>query len=487
VKLAKTGLFISVLSSGVFAAPPASAQLIPSADGLTVYDNHLHVVWLANANLAGTPEGASFGVSNIGPHGAMDFKTALAWVDALNGLNGVAPLLGHTDWQLPTQPVFPVVDPACSATGPNGNSFGYGCKRSAMGSLYNRSLHWHFPDTAVPIPSELTGPFRNFQPYLYWSDSGTGGNGYQTFSFNTGWEGSNVDEHYMYVLPMIKHQVHREGITYTSASVGGLLVSSDGEMVYDPDADVTWLADADLAKSQTFGVQCIDMNGAPCINPDGAMSHTAALNWIAGMNAYDGGAGWLSQTNWRMAPIDPDDPCGIPAFWCDASPMGELFYDQLQGKPGKPVVPTPHVDVGPFNHLQPYLYWACGSPDPRAFCQDPPAPGFQGSFSFGNGFQGTDVVGNFLYVMVYYPETAANALGEALHRALPSDPELGTFLTQAAAVSSAPDDQTRAAGVTAFVNHVLTRIGQTPIPGSQTLTPPQANELIMLVEALLSS
>jgi hypothetical protein len=35
---------------------------------------------------------------------------------------------------------------------------------------------------------------------------------------------------------------------------------------------------------------------------------------------------------------------------------------------------------------------------------EPAAPGFQWSFSFGNGFQGTDVIGNTLYVMVYAPD-----------------------------------------------------------------------------------
>jgi hypothetical protein len=34
-----------------------------------------------------------------------------------------------------------------------------------------------------------------------------------------------------------------------------------------------------------------------------------------------------------------------------------------------------------------------------------PADGFAWNFSFGNGFQGTNLVGNNLFVMVYYPGT----------------------------------------------------------------------------------
>jgi len=60
IHLRKIGPSIALVLSGVasfVAAVPA--QLIPSADGKTVYDAHLQARWLANANLAGTPEGVS--------------------------------------------------------------------------------------------------------------------------------------------------------------------------------------------------------------------------------------------------------------------------------------------------------------------------------------------------------------------------------------------------------------------------------------------
>jgi hypothetical protein len=127
------------------AAAPADAALIPSADGLTVYDTTLRVTWLANANLAATEK---FGISGISPDGTMNFSTALLWVSALNALNGGSGYLGHNHWTIPTTPL---VDDTCRATGPNGN-FGFGCTGSAMGSLYNLSLAMTYPDTAVSIP-----------------------------------------------------------------------------------------------------------------------------------------------------------------------------------------------------------------------------------------------------------------------------------------------------------------------------------------------
>ncbi len=47
------------------------------------------------------------------------------------------------------------------------------------------------------------------------------------------------------------------------------------------------------------------------------------------------------------------------------------------------------------------------------------AAGLQWSFSFGNGFLGTDLVGNDLYAMVYYPGPATPG---ASHGGPPSPP-----------------------------------------------------------------
>ena len=386
------------------AAPDARAALVPSPDGSTVHDTVLHVTWLANANLAGTAAGR-FGVAKITPNGSMDYLTALQWVAVLNAMDGGVGYLGHNNWQLPATPI---VDASCSATGPSGNSFGKGCLNSAMGSLFYLSLGLLYPNTAVPIPDGATGPFTNFQPYLYWSDTANSDSskGYETFSFNTGWEGSNVDKHYIYALPMIRGRLPGAPVP----TGNGLQVSTDGQTVYDPVEDVTWLANADLAKTQTFGAQCVNGDGTSCINPDGSMSHTTAESWIRAMNA----AGYLGQATWQLPPINPvDASCTLQSsgFGCTGSPMGHLFYVQLGLSQGTPAVPTPKVKVGPFNNVQPYLYWSCSAAaGSQVLCQSAgPAPGFGWSFSFGNGFEGTDLVQNNLYVMVYYPDSPPSA------------------------------------------------------------------------------
>jgi len=391
------------LCATLLAAFDASAALIRSADGQTVYDTILHVRWLANANLAATNH---FGVANIAPDGAMDYATAQAWVAAMNA----AHYLGYANWQLPATPT---IDATCRATGPNGNSFGYGCSASAMASLYYQSFGDQYPNTAVAIPSSPTGPFTNIQPYLYWSSDAPpdAKQGWHTFSFNTGFHGANVDNHYMYVLPMIKGKL--AGAPATNGN--GLQVSADKQTVYDPMTNVTWLANADLAATQTFAAQCTNRDGTLCINPDGSMSHTTALAWIGAMNA----AHYLGQTAWQLPPIPDVDPsCTLSndGFDCTGNPMGALYYNQLGLGIGAGVV-TQNVATAAFTDVQPYLYWTCqAATGSQVLCSgESPAPDFAWSFSFGNGFTGTDIVKNKLYVMVYSPEPPANHHRAARH------------------------------------------------------------------------
>jgi hypothetical protein len=370
-------------------------RLSPSNSGHTVYDSRLDVTWLADANLAAKEK---FGVPNINKDGSMDYQTAVQWVKAMNAHHDGAGYLGHTDWTLPTTPLadkscsFHHVDPSTGVV----NRFGFNCTNSAMGSLYYKTLDLHEPNTAVRTPDNRVGPFRNFQPYLYWSSTSPGGSlpGHSSFSFNTGFQGSNIDENYLYVLPMIRRK-----LPGTPAAAGKWLeVSPDGQTIYDPVADVTWLADANLAAMETFGV--------PNINSDGSMQYTTAVQWINAMKAAHKGAGYLGQTDWELPPSDPTgcSSMGLSGFGCTGSKMGELFYGQLRLRQGEPVVATPDVRVGPFHNIQPYLYWSCQGDRSQSPCQSTgPAPGFEWSFSFGNGFEGTDVLANNLYVMVYYP------------------------------------------------------------------------------------
>jgi hypothetical protein len=379
-------------------APPASAPLAPAADGQTVFDPNLNVTWLADANLPATQ---TFGIANINKSGSMDYGTALRWVAAMNALDHGAGYLGHNNWQLPTAPTE---DHSCARTGLNGESFGFHCSGSALGSLYYRSLALREPDTAVAIPANRRGPFSDFQPYLYWSGSVAVDprQGFVSFSFNSGFQGANVTLNHLYALPKIKGK-----LPGTPPAAGqALQVNPGGQTIYDPISQITWLADANLAAKETFGVAGID--------PDGSMDHATAVLWLAAMNRADRGRGYLGQTNWELPEtVPPDSSCSIApkvttGYDCTGSPMGELFYKQLGLRRGESAASVPDVKVGPFHNIQPYLYWACQAETPASRCQaNGPAENFEWNFSFGNGFEGTNLLANDLYVMVYYPSPSS--------------------------------------------------------------------------------
>ncbi len=124
-------------------------------------------------------------------------------------------------------------------------------------------------------------------------------------------------------------------------------------------AGVTWLADANLAASDTLGLPRCQTPTTPmyCVAQDGSMTDGSAGQFINNMKAYDHGAGYLGQTNWQLPPIN----AGCPTFGCfgPGNPMGILFYIQFGLSAGTPVVEPPDIAVGPFLHLWPSPYWSC--------------------------------------------------------------------------------------------------------------------------------
>jgi hypothetical protein len=374
----------------------ANAQLIPTTDGTMVYDSANGVTWLANANLAATNRFGLAACKGPGPQpcvypsGLMQFQGATAWITAMNAAN----YLGHNNWQLPTTPIS---DGGCGKTGPQGNSFGFGCTLSALGSLYYKTLALNAPNTAVPMPLTTVGPFTNFQPYLYWTGSqgaaATDGNA--TLSFNSGFQGANTVYNFLYILPMIPGKLAGT----PAATGGGLQVNPGGATVYDPVTNVTWLANANLAGSNTFGLPYCTNPTTPavCVNVDGSTTLAGATQFIANMNA----ASYLGQTKWQLPTIGQS----CTGFGCSANddPLTELYYGQLALTQGTPVVSAPNIPVGPFNSIQPYLYWSCSGAKVAAPCDAAgPAPNFEWSFSFGNGFLGTDLQGNEFYAWPYF-------------------------------------------------------------------------------------
>ena len=108
--------------------------------------------------------------------------------------------------------------------------------------------------------------------------------------------------------------------TTANASLGLVL---GGQAVYDTDLDITWLADANLAKTSGF-------------DADGQMNWANANAWAAGLTV-GGIGGWRLPTTADPDASCTDDPAGTtpssdPFGWnCTGSEMGHLFYNELGG------------------------------------------------------------------------------------------------------------------------------------------------------------
>jgi hypothetical protein len=172
--------------------------------------------------------------------------------------------------------------------------------------------------------------------------------------------------------------------------------SGSAQTIYDPYQRVYWIADANLAGNATLGAQL----GVTGINPNGTMNYTKALEWVAALNAYDNGRGYLEHNNWQL-PVTPrkDDTCAVPKGGdgnssgpsCTGSALGSLYSVFLGHTYPDSVVPTFTNKVAPFHNLQPQLY--CSKPDSES-------SGGQPTFSFNIGTEFANTVKyNFMHVL----------------------------------------------------------------------------------------
>ena len=173
-----------------------------------------------------------------------------------------------------------------------------------------------------------------------------------------------------------------------------LLSRAGGQAYYDTVLNITWLANANLAASNTFGVTGITVNGT--------MSWAKANEWIAAMNT----ANYLGYNDWRLpAVIDTGTPgCNAAYTGTDCgynvdlstgemahlyySTLGNVGYYDTSGNPtGCPGDPNYCLtSTGPFSNLQPLYYWSgtVYAPAPGSLAWD---------FLFGSGYQGSTYQG----------------------------------------------------------------------------------------------
>jgi len=167
----------------------------------------------------------------------------------------------------------------------------------------------------------------------------------------------------------------------------------DGQAVYDTDLDITWISDANLARSKTFGLPTDtnlalypgDTSGVKgFVDSSGRMNWPGALFWIDAMNA----ANYLGFSDWRLpTTLVPDSGCtrldGSPntladGWDCTGSEMGHLFYDEFGVERLADVTTGDPDKLGKFSYIQLIDYWSATERDTdRAW-----------GFGFASGHQG---------------------------------------------------------------------------------------------------
>lgn len=128
------------------------------------------------------------------------------------------------------------------------------------------------------------------------------------------------------------------------------LIDRGNGLIYDDVLDVTWLADANYARTSGFSA-------------DGRMSWNAATEWVENLS-YQGYADWrLPRT------LQPDPSCEFNdalggmnlsyGFGCLGSELGHMFHVNLGGQPGGGLDSATNADaLALLVNVAPAAYWS---------------------------------------------------------------------------------------------------------------------------------
>jgi hypothetical protein len=191
------------------------------------------------------------------------------------------------------------------------------------------------------------------------------------------------------------------GLLSATTANASLISALGGQVVNDTDLNITWLANANLADTQAFGVSGINANGQ--------MNWNTAKLWIAAMNT----ANYLGYNDWRLPTVtDTGTPgcnfsssggtdCGYNVNTATGE-MAHLFYDEL-GNMANILTPTSSSlkNTGPFSNFQSGPYW---SGTKYAATTTTPLAWF---FGTTNGFQNAGNQGYDFYALAVRPGQVA--------------------------------------------------------------------------------
>ena len=177
--------------------------------------------------------------------------------------------------------------------------------------------------------------------------------------------------------------------------VQATLVDRGGGLIYDTDLNVTWLADANYARTSGYA-DTLYGSGS-----DGRMTWSQAEAWVAHLVYHDPVRN-LDLKGWRLpTTLQPDPTCSVQSgsdsfgYHCTGSELGHLFYKELGGKTATPIGTTHNASFSLFSQAPNSLYWSGTAYAPDAS----QAWGFM--FDSGSSLAGGK--GNRMYVLPVRP------------------------------------------------------------------------------------
>jgi len=125
----------------------------------------------------------------------------------------------------------------------------------------------------------------------------------------------------------------------TPLATNAALVNRGGGMIYDDVLNITWLADANYAKTSGY-------------DSDGRMNWSDANTWAASL-VYGGYSDWRLPT---VPSINGSEPCW--GLNCNGSELGHMFYNNLGATAGSTILSGSNtVNLALFSNVMIFYYW----------------------------------------------------------------------------------------------------------------------------------
>jgi hypothetical protein len=133
-----------------------------------------------------------------------------------------------------------------------------------------------------------------------------------------------------------------------------LISALGGKVVYDATTNLSWIADANLAASNTFGLTygvnyVNDIYNPSVINSNGTATWGGAQTWIAAMNS----ANYLGYSDWRLANVS-----SLSGGFISTGELGNLFYNGLGQVANQSITTTHNSNYSLFQNVQSNFYWS---------------------------------------------------------------------------------------------------------------------------------